>query len=55
MPDSGLFRVVLDTNEQQNRFSELLQILGQASASEIQEMLEEREVIEPETGWIRKQ
>ena len=37
------------TDEQQNRFSELLQELGKTSAFEIQEVLEEREVVEPET------
>lgn len=36
--------------EQQIRFSELLKNLGQASASEIQDVLAEREVVEPEEG-----
>jgi hypothetical protein len=38
------------TSEQQIRFSELLKKLGQAPASEIQEVLEEREVVEREAG-----
>lgn len=38
------------TTEQQSRFSELLQTLGQASASKMQEVLEEREVVKSDTG-----
>ena len=39
-----------ETSGQQISFSELLQKLGQTSASEIQEVLEEREAVEPKAG-----
>jgi hypothetical protein len=51
MPDQFSIRAVIDTNEiikQRADFNSLLQSPGQASFSEIEKIMQEREVLEPE-------
>ena len=53
MPGQFSIRAVIDTNEiikQRTAFKSLLQSIGRASFAEIEKIMQEREVIEPEAG-----